>query len=173
MNGKDLEKSDCFFLLLNVSAFFWGTAEHKLVLETNSIPENYRSRRHNDIHYIVTFGDIAYPLYVSSFSVLVLFFFFCLFIFFSLQQGFPVHCQNVWSQESISVPHGCVTSLRWFRNCVISSLLFTQNSNIVRHAYGTYLASRNVMCCGVTIKFEYFYKSLQPPRVGRCIGTGG
>jgi hypothetical protein len=168
MYGKDLERSDCcMFFFKWVSIFFvLGTAEHKPVLETNSIPENYRPRRHNDNQFIVTFGVIAYPLHYFVF-VFCFIFFFSLFIFFSLQHGFPVRCQNIWSQESISLPHGCLTSLRWFRNCLISCLWVTQSSNIVRRVYGTCLASRNMMCSGVTTKFKYFYNSLQPSRLER------
>ena len=118
------------------------------------------------------FCDIAYPLHFSFVFYLFLLFF-SLFIFFSPKQGFPVHSRNIWSQESISVHHGCVTSLRWFRNSFISCLWVTQSSNIVRLTYGTCLAFRNVLCYGVTIKFKYFYNSLQPSRVERSKGTVG
>jgi hypothetical protein len=69
------EATVAFFLIM--SAFFGGTAEHKPVLVTNSIPDNYRSLRHSNDHYAVTFGDIAYPSHLLCF----LFFLFIYILF--------------------------------------------------------------------------------------------
>jgi hypothetical protein len=104
--------------------FFLGTAEHKPVLETNSIPENYLSRRHNDNQYVVTFGVIAYPLIFSSFFCFISLLF--LFIYFL----FP----TTWFSNSLSEHLKSGIHFHTSRMCDILTLI-QELSNILPLGY--------------------------------------